>query len=492
MNDRGSAPGYHSNSRFVSGWQCWNKLWWEVHDPDAPELEIGPALRDAFEQGHQVRALARDAFPGGELIDLPHEAIGERVAATQAAMKAGVPAIFEAAFISDDVFVAVDVLERENGGYNLIEAKATTDLKDTHVPDAAIQLHVLQGNGLRVHRTEIMHLDPDYRIERPVPLLVRRDITPHVLEHLRRVPEEIESQLAMLAEDRPPTEFGRQCATVDECPFRGRCWPSDRDHVLRLSGKGVRKAIELMADGMEHIQDLPTDMPLNAVNARQKAAIEAGDLAVDESLSARLAEIRSPTGFLDFETVARAVPVWEGVAPWGAVPVQFSFHLEAEQGQYHHLEWLAAGPGDPREPLARALIDACKDAEHIVTYTGFERTQIRHLRTALPHLESDLADIDARLFDLHALVKNTVYHPDFMGSFSIKHVLPVLVPTLSYDHLDVRDGRDASALLAQLLLHGDDYTANDRAEQRRRLLEYCAMDTWAMVKLLEALRRIGR
>jgi predicted RecB family nuclease len=475
----------------VSGWECYNKLWWEIHEPDAPELVVSETLQDLFDQGNQVGALAQAQFPGGVLIDLPYNAVPERVAATKSALDNGASAIFEASFVLDGVFVAVDVLERDGDGFNLIEVKASNSVKDKHIPDAAIQLHVLRANGLQINRTELMHLNKEYRHPGPEPLLVRDDITALVLEYIDQVPDEIDAQLAMLAGGPPNIPMGEQCDNIKDCPFQGRCWPQDKDHVLRLSGKGVRKALELMAEGIERIGDLPDDMKLSAVNRRQKLAIDNDNLAVEPELGALLASITRPIGFLDFETVGRAVPVWDDVGPWHGVPVQFSYHEEDGTGDYRHVEWLADGPDDPREPIARALIEACKNAGHVLMYTSFERTQIRALKRAVPALADELDDLDSRLFDLQKVIKDTVYHPDFMGSFSIKQVLPVLVPELSYDDLAIQGGQDASALIAKLMLRGDTLPPEDRATLRKNLLAYCELDTKAMVKLLERLRMIA-
>jgi len=272
MTEAAPHRSHLSKGRFVSGWQCWNKLWWEVHEPDADELRVGPALQDLIDQGNQVGAAARALFPGGVHIDLPHDAVAERVAATQAALDAGAPAIFEASFALDAVYVAVDVLERVGEEFNLIEVKATNAVKGKHVADMAVQLHVLRGNGVPVRRAELMHLNRAYRREGAEPLLVREDITPHVLEHLDAVTDEIEAQFTVLAADDPPLSFGDQCVSIDSCPFQRRCWPQDKDHVLRLSGKGVRKALELMAQGVHRIQDLPADAELSPVNQRQSNA----------------------------------------------------------------------------------------------------------------------------------------------------------------------------------------------------------------------------
>src|SRR6266700_729027 len=141
---RNRPTGLHrlSKSRFTSGLQCHKKLWWEVHEPDAIELHPDKVLQDLFDQGRQVGELARTRYPGGVLIDLPHDARAERVAATRELLDAGAPAIFEATFIADNTYVAIDVLEKQGDGYHLTEVKSSSSLKEQHIPDVAIQARV--------------------------------------------------------------------------------------------------------------------------------------------------------------------------------------------------------------------------------------------------------------------------------------------------------------------------------------------------------------
>jgi predicted RecB family nuclease len=486
-------PGL-SKSRFVAGYQCKKLLWWRVHEPEAEELQFGIHARDIVEQGNEVGALARERFPGGVLID-PEWPYDEKLERTRAAMESGAPAIFEAAFRADRVYVAVDVLERLDDGWALIEVKSGSDprkVKDKYTSDAAIQTHVLRRSGVDVSRVEIMHLNREYRHPGPADLFVRTDVTAIVEEMLPEIPDEIAAQLQVLAGDSPDIAFGEQCARVSDCPFTERCWPQEPDHVAYLSGKGVRKALELMERGIHRIQDIPDDVKLSDVNRRQRMALQENGVAVEPGLHEALDRLKGPVGFLDFETVGRAIPVWNGLGPWHGVPVQFSYHEEKPEGSYRHVEWLADGPADPREPLARALIEACRGAGHIVVYTGFESTQIRKLAEALPHLAAELEDIDRRLFDLKKAIKDNFYHPAFGGSFSIKDVLPALAPDLSYDDLEISDGQDASAEIARLMLRGGEMEPAERQELRQNLLAYCKVDTLAMVRLLEVLRELVR
>src|SRR5438034_7335809 len=139
-----------SKSRFVAGKQCHRLLWWKVHEPLAVELQPDKVLQDRFDHGAPVGALARERFAGGTLIDLPHHAVAERVEATCAAIEAGAPAIFEASFVADNTFVAVDVLLREGTGWRLIEVKSASSEKEEHLLDVAVQAHVLALSGVDV------------------------------------------------------------------------------------------------------------------------------------------------------------------------------------------------------------------------------------------------------------------------------------------------------------------------------------------------------
>src|SRR5207247_10473883 len=117
-------------------------------------------------------------------------------------------------------------------------------------------------------------------------------------------------------------------------------------------------------------------------------------------------------GFLDFETIIRAIPVWPGMAPWQQVAAQFSYHERQPDGTYTHVGYLAEGPQDARPPLAAAMVRATAHADRVVTYTAFEKTRIRELQRAVPELATELAALEAKLIDLHPGAKNCVYQPD--------------------------------------------------------------------------------
>ena len=481
-----------SKSRVIAGLQCHKQLWWRVHEPDAEELTPAPALQAVFDQGTRIGELACEYVPGGVLIDFPYYELDKKVAATAEAVAGSAKAIYEASFMEDGVFVAVDILERAGKGWNLIEVKSTTRAKGVHVSDVAVQAHVLERAGLQIERIELMHLNRKCTFPDLSDLFARADLTEEARALFPELKSEVAAQLGMLEGPQPRVEAGDHCSAPYVCPFWERCWAEPaKHHVGTLYRLGKMRAAELEALGVETIYDLPSDYPLSPVQERQREAVRSGKLVVEPGLEEALDKISYPVAFLDFETIMPAVPVWEGCHPYDQLPAQFSCHVKDGKGRVAHHEWLAPGPGDPREALAESLLTACEEARTVLVYNiSFERGRLKELREAFPRLAGPLDELIARLFDLLPVISSHVYHPDFQGSFSIKSVLPALVPELSYDDLEVAEGHTAMVLLEELILRGEGLEEEERERKRENLLRYCEMDTWAMVKLLERLEAL--
>lgn len=486
------APHRLSKSRFLAGLQCHKQLWWRVHEPDAPELVPDAGLKNLLNQGSQVGRKAREYVAPGALIDLPFYQWDNRVAATRAVLEREPRAVYEAAFLADETYAAVDILERGPRGYGVVEVKATTSLKPEHLPDVALQVHVLRRSGLPVERAEVMHLNSACRYPDLGNLFVRKDVAPLVEGVLLGVPDELAAQRRMLEGPLPPVPIGEHCTKPHDCPFIERCWPKRPDHhVSSLYRIERKKVLQYEANGYPTIYDLPSDLELSAIHARQVKAVTTGRMVVESTLAEALAGFASPLAFLDFETVSLAIPRWPGCRPWQNVPVQFSCHVEQRGRGLAHYEWVASGPGDPRPELAAALVEACAGARRVVAYyASFERDCLRQLAEAVPRLATELQRIDRKLLDLLPLVRNHVYHPDFSGSFSIKKTLPALVPGLSYSDLKIGDGETATVELMRLMLDAGQMRPGESAEVRAALLKYCERDTWAMVKMLDQLRSL--
>jgi len=441
-----------------------------------------------MDQGTAVGRLATEV--GGVQIEFSLDRLQEMVAETRAALDAGAPAIFEASFSEDGVFVAVDILERSGEGFRLIEVKATNSVKDEHIPDAAVQLHVLRKAGVDVRRVALMHLNRSYRHPGPEDLFVLADITPETEAFLPELPSLIQSCREVLGGEDPGPLIGDPCTRFG-CPLVDVCWPPEPDHIRNLNGVGLKSALKYMEAGVRTFGDLPPSARISNLARRQLESWRAGGLRVESTLREDLLAIRGRLGFLDFETIMRAVPPWQGLSPYEMVPVQFSYHERQSDGSLTHTQWLASDREDPRRRLTEALIEACKDANAVVTYTSYEKRCINALKSAVPDLALELDRLTTRLVDLEKVVARNVAHPAFMGRTSIKYVLTPLVPDLSYEGMEVADGMAASARLATLIIEGDSLSPETREAERHALLEYCELDTLAMVRLLGRLEELA-
>ena len=192
---------------------------------------------------------------------------------------------------------------------------------------------------------------------------------------------------------------------------------------------------------------------------------------------------------MDFESVNPAVPRFPGMHPYDQLPFQWSVHvLRESRVEPEHYEFLGMDASDPRHEFTASLCSALGDSGSIVVYNQqFESQRLSDLAALLLEFAGRIEKIQTRLWDLLPVVRNNVYHPMFAGSYSLKAVLPALVPHMSYDSMAVADGQ-AAGLAWEALVHGD-LDCNERDRIRKALLEYCGQDTLALVRLLQNLRQ---
>lgn len=482
-----------SKSRFTAGLQCHRLLWWKAHEPRAPELKPDASLQALFDMGNRVGDRARQEFPGATLIDLDYRRPHRAVEATRRAIEQGATVILEASFFEDHIFVAVDVLSKEPDGWVVTEVKATKSVKPQHYADAAVQAHVIERAGLPVTRVELMHLNGEHRHPDQGPLFTRADITDRVAELRDGITEQAAAQLHMLRGELPDVAPGPQCTSPYECPFLARCNEPAPDHAIEeLNGIRAPALTDLRDRGIETIEQIPSDFPLTPLHARHRAAVLHNHVVIEPGLHGALAAYRYPIAMLDFETVGPALPVWNGCSPLTAVPVQFSVHTLHQNGEVTHSAYLPEGEGDPRAAVAQAVVEALHGAATILAWHApVEKRCLTKLAEASPEHAAALLEARDQTEDLLIVVKNHIYHRDFHGSFSIKNVVPALLPEMSYDDLDVADGMAASHLLESVLCRPDELTDAQCEHLRTQLRTYCKHDTAVMVSLFAVLQQLA-
>ena len=479
-------PNYLTKSKYLNGLQCYKRLWYEENHPERkPDISI--SQRRIFDQSNKVGILARGHFPEGVLINAA--APLNSVKQTEAAIRRGDSCIFEAAFIFNDVLVKCDILEKDSNSWRITEVKASTSVKDEYIHDLTIQKYVLSGRGLSISETQLMFINnKDCVYPDMSNLFTITDVTDQVNSLMDNVRNYIETFKTILGEDiEPNVLIGEQCDKPNRCPFKTHCWKSvPKKSIFTIPRFNWKKKNKLIEEGIFSIFDLPTDHSLTSSQRIYVNSILRNEPSINETaIREELGNLQYPIHFLDFETDNPAIPRFDGLHPYQQFPFQYSCHVLHPNDEVKHYEYLHTDTTDPRLPVVESLLNHVSSRGSVVVYNAsFEQGVLKHLADFFPEHAPVLQSIIERLWDLLVIFKNYYVHPDFLGSNSLKAVLPVLAPSLDYQDLDVRDGTEAQATWNLMLNTENEIEKN---EWINRLKAYCKMDTRATVEIYKAL-----
>jgi hypothetical protein len=481
----------------MSGLQCEKRLWLEIWHREL-KADLTASQERVFAVGTAVGEVAQERFPGGRLVQAPFYDLPGSVRETAALLdRMDVPHIYEAAFETDSTHVKVDVLSRiPDGSWHLIEVKSTTSVKPEHVTDAAVQWHVVEGAGLSVSTCSLMHLNKECRYPDLADLFTIQDISERARGVRAEVPAIIERMQAVAASaTEPGIPIGTHCTKPYECPFKSHCWRAvPEQSIFTIPGLPSGTKDSLAARGVFRVIDAPAE-DLSGTQAAYVEMVRRGEPVIDvPAVQAAIGALEYPLYFLDFETCANAIPMFDELGPWQNYPFQYSLHVLNGDGALTHTEYLHADETDPRSPLASAL---CRDVGPVGTLiaynASFEKRVIEELAGVAPELAEELRAMIPRFFDLLFIFRRHYSHPGFLGSNSLKHVLPVLAPDLSYEGMAVASGDEAQAVWAAVISlppENDLFGGVAKEQVLTDLREYCKLDTLAMVRIYEVLRAL--
>ena len=485
-----------SKTRIMAALQCRKRVWFEVRHPEL--REISPATRAAFDTGHLIGDIARQIYGRGQGILIEYgPGLSQALKDTERLMRAGLnEPIFEATFSHRGVLVRLDVLlpdgpAKDHPTWRIVEVKASSKLKDEHLADCAIQAWVFQGLGFDLSGIALAHIDSSWMCPGGGDfsgLLVEEDLTRETADLQASVPTWVELAREAASGARPEVHVGQHCTTPHPCPFFAQCWPTGTDYPVQGLGGSKEKLGLLVTAGYRDIREVPAgELVDHETQSRIHRITVTGEAELLGGVSEFAAQLGYPRYYLDFETIAPAVPLWAGTHPYETLPFQWSCHVEERDGRIRHEEFLDLSGDPPMRSLAESLIESLGTEGPVLMYTSYEERVLRSLAKRFPDLATDLEAILERLVDLHPIVKSNYYHPDMLGSWSLKAVLPTIAPDIDYSALDeIQEGTAASNAYLEAI---DPSTSPERREQlRHRLLEYCRLDTEAMVRLVQFLR----
>ena len=489
-----------SKSLYIRGLQCEKSLWLKKKKPEVLQAPDDSA-QAVFDTGTSVGELACELFCGGERIEYTGY-FSAQMAKTKELMEHGSKVIYEATFCFDGILVMVDILRIDKDGLIINEVKSSTSVKEVYIDDASIQYYVISSLGYKVSAINIIHIDNSYVRGEKLELekfFYAEDVTEQVKQKQADIPQIISKFDEILSKDvEPDIDIGPHCSDPYNCDAWEYCWRKQRGipeySVFDISRLRSDKKFELYKNGVVKFEDIKE---LDKFNASQQIQIRSelsGEQIIDkEAIKEFLDTLSYPLYHLDFETFQQAVPEFIGLSPYEQIPFQFSIHKDDGRGNLEHFEFLAEVGADPRYELALNLIKFIPQDACVLAYNmSFEKKVIRRLAEIYPQISNELMAIHDNIKDLMVpFAIKSYYHPKMQGSYSIKYVLPALVPEFESAYKDLNlihhGGEAMQAYEAMAYM-----PAKEREAYKKALLAYCKLDTLAMVKVLEKLREVAK
>ena len=481
---------------------CPENFWLKIKRPDEyVKPEKTQFLQKLIDDGYEVENKVQEMFPSGVFLDDFDDDI--LIKKTQEEMKEK-GTIFQATFKSErGLFLKADVLKfnEETQKWDLYEVKSSseikTDLQHNHIKDITFQKITLEECGIEIGSSYIVHLNRDY-IRQGELDLTQLFVFEEVSELIWGVKEEVKYKIELALEllkndDLKITSCsclyqsaGQRCESFEH--FNPQVPEYSTAHILR--GKKLK---ELIDDDIFDPKDIPEDFDLTEPQRIKVQLQKIGRPMIDTpNIRETLDKLEYPLYFLDYETLLKPIPVLDGYNPNSQILFQYSLHVMKEKDtpleEIKHFEYLANDLESSTAGLVKSLSENIgAKGTVLVWYEPFEKTRNIELAKLHPEYEKFFLDVNRRVYDLMKIFKTDYLMPEFKGSASIKKVLPVLVPELSYKDLNVQDGTMAMSAWEEMLNSKDD----ERVSQLRKdLLKYCKLDTWAMVKIFEVINKL--
>jgi len=486
-----------SKTDYVLWRECPKNAWLKLHRPDVYNATgLTEFEQSVIDAGIEAEGVARGLFPGGILIagsktDARQKTIDLLTAKTQT--------LFQPVFEKDGLLAAIDVLQLDDatGEYAIHEIKSSTRIEEQHLYDLAFQVVLLRKNGRKVSRACLVHLNPNYTRQGELDLgrlFVSVDITSRVDQISDTVTKELDEACAYLiweTEPKGPCSCiykgrSRHCSTFQ---YSNPDVPEYGIHDIARIGNSPERLKQLVDAGAFTLDKVPSDIKLTDAQKTQVRVYCSGETVLDKKPIAReFGELSFPLHFIDYETYAPALPQFDRFSPYDQIPLQYSVHIVGSLGEEPiHCDFLHSGQDDPTASFLHSLKQHVGSFGTIVVWNKSFESQVNdRIAHRVPEARSYLAEVNDRIYDLKDIfAKQYFVHRDMLGKVSIKRVLPVLAPELSYSALAIQNGATAALAWSQLL--SGELSGKEAADVGRKLRSYCALDSYGMVAIWRAL-----
>lgn len=476
-------------------------LWLKKHDKEKLP-PVDDDLQAIFDAGFLFESYAEQLFP--DAVKLGFDGYSEYktlTARTKTAIDSGAKTILQGRFEAGEITCICDVLVRvDDMTFDLYEIKSSTSAKPEHEPDLAFQVEAIEGSGYKVRKVFVVHVNYEYvrngevKADEFAKITEVTDLVKGLKEFTK---DNIEKAIKVVrSKDCPDISpaHAKLGAFSDWLSIYKTLADVDEYSIYHLCSPGASKIGKLEEMGIKDIANIPDDFALNEKQQNQVIATKYDKVCIDKPrIKEFLDELKYPLYFLDYETLSSVVPYFDGLGPYKQLPFQYSLHvLEEPDGEVKHFEYLHSENTNPVKTLSDALKSQIgTKGTVLVWFEGFEKSCNQLMGLVAPEFAKFYEKLNDRIVDLMIPFSTCAYvHKDFFGSASIKKVLPVLIPELSYKDLDIHAGGAAQRLWMEAVLDGK--RPNEKDKILSDLLKYCELDTFAMVRIYQHLVEVVR
>jgi hypothetical protein len=470
-----------TKTNYLAYLACPEELWLEKNLAEYQNIAPAPDVLFQMEQGNLIDRLGADyleqvVFPGRNML-------GQHVERQRT---------FHTERFEARADVAVE--HTDTNTIDIYEVKSSTKVKKEHLRDVAFQRMVVEACGYQVGACYLVYTDKTYRLSGTVDLsalFCMENITEQVAAIFTEVQAEAREASDFINGSAPEPQILPNCSNNLDCAFVKHHFSDLPDYsIFDIARLGKKKKVELLERGILDIQEVPADFPLSDTQRRQVDWAQQQHIHIDRiAIAQELESLAYPLYFLDYETLATALPLQDRHHPHQQMLFQYSLHvLDSPGADLQHYEYLLSDQQGMIRKLLASLEKwvGIENGTVIVWNKTFETRVNRAYAEIYPEYADCLLSINERIYDLMEVFKKGYYrHPDFKGKNSLKRVLPVLCPELSYEPLMIKKGTDANVTWYHWT--NGEYRGEEPGAIRQALLDYCHLDTLAMVRIWEVL-----
>jgi hypothetical protein len=450
-------------------------------------------------QGMIVEEIAHKLFKKGVEVQGNYE-IAEKH--TRELIADGTEVIYQATALTGQHLARADILKRTKDGWHLFEVKSSTQIKPEHIPDLCFQVLAFKEAGIELVSINLVLVNNKYIYNETAGLEVEKflkivDMTDKIRAQLPKFEPEIKKAFKVLTSATEPKVPALLKSFKYEMPekFLEYYYKGIPEYSIYDIGRATAKELARLTKlGVQKIDDIPDDFFKSEKKTLQVQLTKEKTKFIDkENVRAELAKLQYPLYFLDYETVNPAVPLFNKGWPYQQIVFQYSLHIQDIPGaKMRHMDFLHTEMTDPTPNLLKALRGHIGDTGSVIVWNaGFETGRNKVMAKMCPEYAKFLKSVNSRIYDLMLIFKDKYLDYRFLGSASIKNVLPILAPDLSYGDLAIHQGSMATNAIMDLLEGRYKGGAAGKAQLIKDLKTYCERDTWAMVRILEVLRNIS-